>query len=152
MTLSIFLSVSESLHIIIIIRPFLSTELKVTITANYTAAPGEDPDDLGPDEFTAGSILILNCTVRGKSGTLSYEWSVTGNPDTPGCRSCNITGSQPHSSTLRLAQEALNSYHAGIYTCAVGEIDRNDSGNSDNFNVTVVGEIIAVASMHSPHI
>ena len=124
----------------------------MTITANYTPAPGEDPDDLGPDEFTAGSILILNCTVQGKSGTLSYEWSVTGNPDTPGCRKCNIVGSQPHSSTLRLEEEALNSYHAGVYTCTVSEIDRDDSGNSDNFNVTVVGEIIAVVSVHSPHI
>ena len=109
----------------------------MTITANYTAAPGEDPDDLGPDEFTAGSILILNCTVQGKSGTLSYEW---GNRDTPGCRMYNITGPLPHSSTLRLGQPALNSYHAGIYTCTVSESGRPDSGNSDTFPVTVVGE------------
>ena len=124
----------------------------MTITANYTPAPGEDPDDLGPDEFTAGSILTLYCTVQGKSGTLSHERSVTGNPDTSDRRSCYIVGSQPHSFTLRLAQEALNSYHAGIYTCMVSEIDRDDSGNSDDFNVTVVGEIMAVVRVHSPHI
>ena len=87
LTLSTLLSVSEvTAYHAYMSSPFLSTELKVTITANYTPAPGEDPDDLDPDEFTAGSILILNCTVQGKSGTLSYEWSVTGNPDTPGCR------------------------------------------------------------------
>ena len=112
----------------------------MTITANYTAAPGEDPDDLGPDEFTAGSILILNCTVEGKSGTLSYEWSVTGNPDTSDCDNCTTIGPQPHTSTLRLGQPALNSYYAGIYTCTVSESGRPDSGNSDAFTVTVVGE------------
>ena len=114
----------------------------MTVSANYTAAPGEDPDDLGPNEFTAGSILILTCAVLGNSGTLTYEWSVTGNPDTPACRDCTIIGPQLHTSTLRLAELALNSYHAGIYTCTVSESDRPDSGNSDDFTVTVVGESI----------
>ena len=121
---------------------FLSAELNVTVSANYTAAPGEDPDDLGPNEFTAGSILILNYTVLGNSGTLTYEWSVTENPDTSDCRRCTIIGPQPHTSTLRLAEEALNSYHTGIYTCIVSESGRPDSGNSDDFTVTVVGELM----------
>ena len=108
----------------------------MTVSANYTTAPGEDPDDLGPNEFTAGSILILNCTVLGNSGTLTYEWSMTENPNTSDCHSCTVIGTQPHSSTLRLAKEALNSYHAGIYTCTVSETGRD---NNDDFNVTVVG-------------
>ena len=120
----------------------------MTISANYTAAPGEDPDDLGPNEFTAGSILILDCAVQGNSGTLTYGWSVTGNPDTSYCRDCTIIGPQPHSSTLRLAQPALNSYHAGIYTCIVSESGRPDSGNSDTFTVTVVGEYMMCTLPH----
>ena len=126
---------------------FLSTELNVTVSADYTAAPGENADDLGPNEFTAASILNLNCTVLGNSGTLTYEWSVTGNPDTSDCRSCTIIGTPPHTSTLRLAELALNSYHAGIYTCTVSESGRPDSGNSDDFTVTVVGEFICALPM-----
>ena len=120
--------------------PFFLKRIKVTVSTDYTPAPGEDPDNLGPNEFTAGSILILTCTVQGNSGTLTYEWSVTGNPDTSVCRRCTIIGPLPHTSTLRLGQPALNSYHAGIYTCTVSESGRPDSGNSDTFNVTVVGE------------
>ena len=104
---------------------------------------------MAPNEFTAGSVLILNCTVQGNSGTLTYEWSVTGNPDTSDCRSCTTIGPQPHSSTLRLAERALNSYHAGIYTCIVSENGRPDSGNSDTFTVTVVGELICTVLPHN---
>ena len=102
--------------------------MNVTVSANYTAAPGEDPDiDLSPNEFTAGSILSLKCAVQGNiSGNLTYTWS-----------SCSLS---PDVATLRLAQPALNSYHAGIYTCTVSESGRPDSGNSDDFNVTVVGK------------
>ena len=116
----------------------------MTVSADYTAAPGENPNDLGPNEFTAGSILILNCTVQGDSGTLTYEWSVTENPDTPDCEDCTTIGTPPHTSTLRLAELALNSYHAGIYTCTVSESGRPDSENSDNVTVTVVGESICI--------
>ena len=116
----------------------MSTELNATVSANYTAVPGENPDDLGPNEFTAGSILILNCIVQGNNGSLTYKWSVTGNPNTSDCSRCTIIGPQPHTSTLRLAEPALNSYHAGIYTCTVSESGRPDSGH---FAVTVVGEI-----------
>ena len=135
-----------STHVYMYMYISCSTELNVTVSADYTAAPGEDPDDLGPNEFTAGSILILNCAVLGNSGTLTYEWSVTGNPDTPDCRSCTIIGPQLHSSTLRLAELALNSYHAGIYTCNVSESGRPDSGNSDDFIVIVVGELMCTVS------
>ena len=118
----------------------------MTVSADYTAAPGEDPDDLGPNEFTAASILILNCAVLGNSGTLTYEWSVTGNPNTSDCEDCTTIGTPPYSSTLSLAQPALNSYHAGIYTCTVSESGRPDSGNSDDFTVTVVGELMCTVS------
>ena len=125
-----------------------NTELNVTIIADYTTAPGEDPDDMAPNEFTAGSILILTCAVQGhSSGTLTYQWSVTGNPDTSDCRMCTTIGPQLHSSTLRLAELALNSYHSGIYTCTVSESGRPDSGNSDDFTVTVVGELMCTVQV-----
>ena len=124
-----------------------STELNVTIRPDYRPAPGEDPGELGPNEFTAGSVLSLNCDVQGNSGSLTYEWSVTGNPDTPGCTGCPIPSSS--TSTLRLAQSALTSYFAGDYTCTVSESGRPDSGNSDTFTVRVVGEMSIFHSMMS---
>ena len=60
-------------------------ELNVTVGADYTAAPEEDPGELGPNEFTAGSTLLLNCVVQGHSGDLVYNWSITGSPDTSDC-------------------------------------------------------------------
>ena len=117
-----------------------STELNVTITPDYRPAPGEDPGELGPNEFTAGSVLSLNCDVQGNSSSLTYQWSVTGNPDTSDCYGCDIIPSSS-TSTLRLAQFALTSYFAGNYTCTVSESDRPDSGNSDTFTVRVVGEM-----------
>ena len=115
----------------------------MTISANYTPAPGEVPGELGPNRFTAGSNLTLNCTVHGNSGALTYKWSVMGNPDTTGCTNCVIidTSSPPSTSTLSLGQPSLFSYYAGIYTCTVTEGGRPaSSGNSDNFTVAVVGE------------
>ena len=55
-----------------------STELKVTIRPDYRPAPGEDPGELGPNEFTAGSVFSLNCDVQGNSGSVNFEWIVTG--------------------------------------------------------------------------
>ena len=124
---------------------YFSTELKVTIRPDYRPAPGEDPGELGPNEFTAGSVLSLNCDVQGNS---TYEWSVTGNPDTPDCTSCAIIPSSS-TSTLRLAQSALTSYFAGDYTCTVSESGRPDSGNSDTFTVRVVGEMNIFCGFHS---
>ena len=117
----------------------LSTELNVTIRPDYIPAPGEDPGELGSNEFTAGSVLSLNCDVQGNSGSLTYEWTVTGRPTTPGCTSCAMPSSS--TSTLKLAQIALTSYHAGDYTCTVSESGRPDSGNSDTFTVRVVGKV-----------
>ena len=68
-----------------------STELNVTISVDYTAAPGEDPGGLGPNEFTAGSLLSLNCIVEGTSGSLDYRWSVMRTPTPPTqCNRCTI--------------------------------------------------------------
>ena len=125
-----------------------STELNVTITPDYRRAPGENPGELGPNEFTAGSVLSLDCDVQGNNSSVSYAWSVTGNPPTPGCTRCYII---PFSSTstLRLGQFALTSYFAGDYTCTVSESGRPDSGNSDTFTVRVVGEMNNLCSFYS---
>ena len=117
-----------------------STELKVTIRPDYRPAPGEDRRELGPNEFTAGSVLSLNCDVQGNSSSVSYEWTVTGNPDTTGCARCAVPSSS--TSTLRLAQFALTSYFAGDYTCTVSESVRPNSGSSHTFTVRVVGETV----------
>ena len=139
MTLSPSLSVSEKeIYRCLNNGRCYSIELNVTVSAVYTPAPGEDPEKLGPNEFTAGSELTLNCTVKGHSGALTYTWSVTGNPETPDCTGCNIDTSST-TSLLALGQNALYSYFAGVYTCTVNESGRPDSGNSDDFNVTVVG-------------
>ena len=106
----------------------------MTITADYTPAPGEDPGSLGPNEFTAGSELTLNCSVQGHSGDLYYNWSVT---DTGDC--CYIDTSST-TSTLALGRPPLFSHYAGIYTCTVSKSGRPDSTASGNFTVTVVGE------------
>ena len=111
----------------------------MTISVNYIAAPGEDPGELGPDEFTAGSLLTLNCIAQGNIGGLTYTWSVMGNPPTPGCHGCGIDTSST-TSTLTLEGPALNSYYAGIYTCTVSDSGRPDSDNSDDFTVRVVGK------------
>ena len=52
------------------------TGLKVTIRPDYRPAPGEDPGELGPNEFTTGSVLSLNCDVQGYSSNLTYgcDW------------------------------------------------------------------------------
>ena len=120
---------------------YCSTELNVTISVDYTAAPGEDPGKLGPNEFTAGSILSLNCIVDGNSGDVTYSWSVMGNPaPPPECRVCNIDTSST-TSTLSVGRP-LYSYLAGTYTCRVSETGRPDSSNSGDYIVNVVGEMM----------
>ena len=116
-------------------------EVNVTISADYNPAPGEVPGELGPNRFTAGSELTLNCAVHGNSGDLTYVWSVMGNPDTTDCDDCVIIDtSSPTTSTLILGQPALYSYFAGIYTCTVTESDGPEgSRNTENFTVAVVG-------------
>ena len=112
----------------------------MTVSALYEPAPGEVPGELGPNEFTAGRNLTLNCSVEGHSGALNYMWSLTGNPSTSGCgSSCNIDTSST-TSTLVVVGLILYSYHAGDYTCTVSESGRFNSGNSHTFPVNVVGE------------
>ena len=112
-------------------------ELNVTITVSYTPAPDEAPGELAANEFTAASALSLTCMVQGASGSLSYSWSVEGNPDTPSRCSCD---------PLTLNTDIQNfwflpSYYAGIYTCSVSESDRSGSENSDSYTIRVVGTL-----------
>ena len=120
----------------------------MTIIEEYNPAPGETPGELGPNEFTAGSELTLNCMVHGNSsGDLTYEWSVSDNPDTTGCSDCVIidTSSPPTTSSLTVGVPALYSYYAGIYTCTVTEDDgAESSGNNDDFTVRVVGKMMII--------
>ena len=118
----------------------------MTVSAIYSSAPGEDPGKLGPNEFTAGSDLMLNCAVEGDSGSLTYAWSVTGNERATGCKKCDIDTSSS-TSTLTVGAPSLFSYYAGNYTCDVSEKHRSESSNSDNFLVTVVGELSALSSL-----
>ena len=118
-----------------------STELSVTISIEYTATPGEDPGKLGPNEFTAGSLLSLNCIVEGASGDVTYSWSVMRNPTPPPvCGDCDIDTSST-TPTLPVGRP-LHSHHAGTYTCTVNETGRPDSSNSGDYIVTVVGEMM----------
>ena len=88
--------------------------MNITISLDYTAAPGEDPGKLGPNEFTAGSILSLNCILDGNGGDVAYTWSVMGNPaPPPECRVCNID-TLSTTSTLTVGRP-LYSHHAGTY-------------------------------------
>ena len=109
----------------------------MTVTADYRPAGGEG--ELGPNQFTAGSLLSLNCSVQGNTGPVSYIWSVRENPSTPGCSGCNIDTSSTEP-TLTVGNPQLYSYYAGVYTCTVSETGRPDSTNSEDFTVTVVGE------------
>ena len=124
----------------------LCAELNVTVSAVYRPVPGEVPGELGPNEFTAGSRLYLKCLVQGYSGELSYRWSVSGNPSTPGCTGCDIDLSST-TSTLTVGKPPLYSYYAGVYTCNASEAGRSDSGNSANFTVTVVGEHVPMTML-----
>ena len=121
-----------------------NAELNVTVNAVYRPAPGEAPGELGPNEFTAGSELTLNCLALGNSGVVSYRWAVSENPSTTGCENtrCDIDLSST-TSTLTVGKPPLYSYYAGVYTCTASEAGRFGSGNSANFTVTVVGKHIA---------
>ena len=120
-----------------------NAELNVTVSAVYRPAPGEAPGELGPNVFTAGSRLSLNCLAQGNSDKLSYEWTVSENPSTPTCTDpqCVIDLSST-TSTLTVGKPPLYSYYAGVYTCNASEAGRSDSGNIANFTVTVVGKHI----------
>ena len=107
----------------------------MTIISNYTSAPGVDPGDLGPNEFTAGAVLSLTCMAQGASEEdLTYSWSVVGNPDTPSDCGCDIDTTPTIPMTLEVGP-LLQSFRAGTYTCTVSEADRPSSGSSDDFTV-----------------
>ena len=114
-----------------------SSELNVTIIPDYIPAPGEDPGELGPNEFTAGAVLSLTCMAQGASENLTYSWSVAGNPDTPADCWCYIDTTP--TVTLEVGP-LLQSFRAGTYTCTVSETGRPSSDSSDDFPVVVVGE------------
>ena len=115
-----------------------SSELDVTIIPDYISAPGEDPKELGPNEFTAGGVLSLTCMVQGASGDLTYSWSVAENPVPPPDCNCNI-GTTPTTPTLEVGP-LLQSFRAGTYTCRVSETGRPSSESSEDFPLVVVGE------------
>ena len=115
----------------------LRTELSVTVIADYRPAGGEG--ELGPNLFTAGSLLSLVCSVHGTTGDLSYSWSVRDNPSTPGCIYwCDIDTSST-GPTLTVGIPQLFSYYTGVYTCTVSESGKSASTNSEDFTVTVIG-------------
>ena len=105
----------------------------------YAVQSEGDPAALNANVFNAGSFLILVCDVQGHTDNLTFAWSIVENPETPGCTGCAIDTSET-TSTLIVGQNALKSYHAGTYTCTVGESGKPDSRNGDNFTVVVVGK------------
>ena len=126
------------------------TVLNVTISVDYTPAPDEAPEELAANEFTAGSTLNLTCspTVQGASGSLSYYWSVEGNPDPPS--QCIRFRCYPPTSNIDiLTFSFLSSYYAGTYTCSVSESGRS---GSDSYTIRVVGtlcmECVAIFHLH----
>ena len=112
------------------------------VSAIYTPASGETPGELGHNQFTAGSQLTLNCSVEGHSRNLTYSWSVTGNPSTPGCYGCYIDTSS-NIFSLVVGKPSLHSFHAGKYTCHVSETGKPNSSNYGNFSLTINGEFDA---------
>ena len=115
----------------------------MTVIPKYTSVPREDPGELGPNEFTAGSVLSLTCIGQGASGGLTYSWSVAGNPvPPPNCTDCTIETTSI-TSTLKVGF-LLYSFLAGVYTCSVSESGRLSSGNSEDITVVVVGEELHV--------
>ena len=111
------------------------TELNVEIIAVNTPASG--------GIFQAGSVLVLNCTVKGQSENLSYKWSVTGNVE-PNCANTNMECVVDVSSTtslLNVGKPHLYSYYAGVYKCTVNETGRPKSTDEDEFTVSVTGEL-----------
>ena len=104
------------------------TEPNAVISTIYTPVPEENPENMGANEFTAGSVLILSCTVEGSVDQYNqYKWSTTGSASL-GCTECS-------NSTLIVGGPPLYSGYAGNYTCTV-----NDTLISRPFTVSVIGE------------
>ena len=113
-----------------------SAELNVTVTHQYISVPEED---LVLSEFTAGTALNLTCTAQGGRGSLSYSWSVEGNPDTSECP-CAL----PTSNTSILVFKPLFSCYSGTYTCSVREDGRPNSQNNNLYTFSVVGKLLVL--------
>ena len=111
----------------------------MTVSAVYRPAPGEVPGELGPNEFTAGSELTLNCLAQGNTGVVSYRWTVSGNSSTPGCTGC-VIDLPSTTSTLAVGKPPLYSYYAGVYRCNASEAGRSESSNTYDFLVSVIGK------------
>ena len=111
----------------------------MSVSAIYTPASGENLEDLSPNEFTAGSELVLQCGVEGNRNSLYFTWHLKES------KSCDMdrcaTDLSSTTSTLTLDPPLL-SYYAGNYTCNVSETGRPDAHNSDEFSVNVVGECL----------
>lgn len=111
------------------------TELNVTVIPDYTPSPGDALGDVSKNRFTAGTVLRLTCVVLGASGSLTYSWSVQGNPPPPpGCTSCD-----PNTSNTATLRHLLYSFYAGTYTCTVSDSEQPSSEGSDSYTVTIVG-------------
>lgn len=94
---------------------------------------------MGPDEFTAGTTLSLDCSVMGNTLSVTYQWTRVYNFTPMSCSNCNETKiSTTHSQTVG---KPLYSYHAGVYTCIASEDGKPDSTNNGSFTIKVVGEL-----------
>ena len=89
---------------------------------------GENPDKLGPNEFTAGGILTLNCSLDTLSNGLTYTWSMVPHHD---CTNCHTDLSSKTSQTLTVL---LYPQYTGSYTCSI-----NGSLTSQPFTVHLRG-------------
>ena len=133
LTLSTSQSVSEqhSLEFMFFHSPFyFVAELNAIISADYTPVPGEDPEKLGDNEFTAGSTLILKCTIEKSTEDMNnnYQWSITRTSSSVGCTKCT-------NPTLIVGGPPLYSISAGSYRCII-----NSTLTSRPFIVSVAGE------------
>lgn len=115
----------------------LSSELNVTVIPDYARVPGEALEDVDNNEFTAGTVLTLTCKVLGASGTLTYSWSVQGNPPPPStCTHCEIILNEMVNVTIN----PLLSFHAGTYTCTASVSGMPGGEKNASYTVKVVGE------------
>ena len=107
----------------------LPTGPDAVIIPVYTPVNGENPDKLGPNEFTAGGILILNCSLDTLSNGLTYTWSMAPHHD---CTNCHTDLSSKTSQTLTVL---LYPQYTGNYTCSI-----NGSLTSQPFTVHLRGK------------
>lgn len=107
--------------------------------AIYTPAPGVDPSTQSNNEFVAGSSLKLNCTVKGNTHSVMYNWTV-GPYNTWECqpKQCVIRIPQ-NKHVIDVGNPGLLSYFASNYTCSAMETDTSETLNMGIFPVRVIG-------------